>query len=113
MLLAAVMSLSGVQTLRQHISVDFITNRLPAAAQEFIKNIFGPLLGVVFSGLIVYSSWNEAMFALHANEKTITGLKILTFPYKLAIPIFVGLLTLVLIVQITRYIISLGNRRRR
>ena len=106
MLLVGIVPLAGVQMLRQHISVDFMSGRLPKKVREIIVYIVGPLMGLVFGSALVYTSWNEAMYALHTRQHTIAVASILTFPFKILVPIFAGLLCLVLITQIVGYLAS-------
>jgi TRAP-type mannitol/chloroaromatic compound transport system permease small subunit len=107
MLLVALAPLAGVQMARQHITVDFIGGSLPKIVREIIANLIGPLMGLVFCGAIVYTSWNEAMYALQVKQQTIAAASIPTFPFKILVPIFAGLICLVLIVQIIGYLVVL------
>jgi TRAP-type mannitol/chloroaromatic compound transport system permease small subunit len=106
MLIIGVAPLAGVQMLRQHISVDFMIGRFPKIVRELIVYIFGPLMGLVFSSALVYTSWNEAMYALRMKQHTAAVATLYTFPFKLLVPIFAGLLCLVLIAQIISYLAS-------
>jgi TRAP-type mannitol/chloroaromatic compound transport system permease small subunit len=106
MLLIGIIPLAGVQILRQHISVDFMGGRFPKKVREIIVYLVGPLMGLVFCIALVYTSWNEAMYALHAKQHTIAVASIHTFPFKILVPIFAGLLCLVLIAQIVGYLAS-------
>jgi TRAP-type mannitol/chloroaromatic compound transport system permease small subunit len=111
MLFCVVLSLAGVQTLKQHITVDFIGQFFPKKVQEIISDIAGPIFGLVFLIALTYTSWNEAMYALHANQHTIVAATIPTFPFKVVIPIFTGLFTLVIIGQLWLYFASKISHR--
>ena len=111
MLFCVVFSLAGVQTLKQHITVDFIGQFFPKKTQEIISNIAGPIFGLVFLITLTYTSWNEAIYALNANQHTIIAANIPTFPFKIVIPIFTGLFTLVIIGQLWLYFASLIGHR--
>jgi TRAP-type mannitol/chloroaromatic compound transport system permease small subunit len=106
MLGCVVFSLAGVQTLRKHITVDFVGQYFPKALREIISNIAGPIFGLVFCIPLTYTSWNEALYALHSNQSTIAAASIPTFPFKIAIPILAGLFTIVLITQLWLYLAS-------
>ena len=111
MLLCVVFSLAGVQTLKQHITVDFLGQFFPKKVREIISNIAGPIFGLVFLIALTYTSWNEAIYALHANQHTIIAATIPTFPFKMVIPIFTGLFALVIIGQLWLYFASLISHR--
>ena len=111
MLLCVVFSLAGVQTLKQHITVDFIGQFFPKKVQEIISNIAGPIFGLVFLIALTYTSWDEAIYALHANQHTIIAATIPTFPFKIVIPIFTGLFALVIIGQLWLYFATLISHR--
>jgi TRAP-type mannitol/chloroaromatic compound transport system permease small subunit len=110
MLILALMPLAGVQMMRQHIKVDFLGGHFPKVVQEIIKEILGPFMGLVFCSAIVYTSWNEAMYSLQVSQHTIAAASIPTFPFKILVPIFSGLICLVLIAQILGFLISYRGR---
>jgi TRAP-type mannitol/chloroaromatic compound transport system permease small subunit len=107
MLIVGIVPLAGVQMLRQHITVDFMVGRFPKIVREIIVYILGPLMGLTFSCALVYTSWNEAMYALQMKQHTAAIATLYTFPFKILVPIFAGLLCIVLITQIVRYLASL------
>jgi TRAP-type mannitol/chloroaromatic compound transport system permease small subunit len=110
MLIVALVPLAGVQMMRQHITVDFLGGHFPKAVQDIIKEILGPLMGLVFCAAIVYTSWNEAMYSLQVSQHTIAAASIPTFPFKILVPIFSGLICLVLLAQILGFLFSYKGR---
>lgn len=106
MLIVALIPLAGVQMMRQHITVDFLGEHFPKVVREVIKEILGPLMGLVFCAAIVYTSWNEAMYSLQVSQHTIAAASIPTFPFKILVPIFSGLICLVLLAQILDFLFS-------
>ena len=74
--------------------------------RKFFIEVVGPLLGLVLCVPLLWKNWENAMFALKTGQRTITINPIPTFPMHIAIPIFTGLLCLVLIAQILRYFFS-------
>ena len=110
MLLVAVLPLAGVQRMRQHITVDFLGGYFPKVVQAIIKEILGPLMGLVFCGAIVYTSWNEAAYAWQVGQHTLAAATIPTFPFKILVPIFAGLVCLVLIAQILGFLFSYKSK---
>lgn len=111
MLACVVFSMAGVQTLKQHITVDFIGRFFPKALKEIISNLIGPVFGLVFLIALTYTSWNEGLYASRSNQHTIVAASIPTYPFKIAIPIFTGIFALVIIGQLWIYIASyIGHR---
>jgi TRAP-type mannitol/chloroaromatic compound transport system permease small subunit len=106
MLIVALMPLAGVQMMKQHITVDFLGSYFPKVVQEIIKNILGPLMGLVFCAAIAYTSWNEAMYSFQVSQHTIAAASIPTFPFKILVPIFSSLICLVLVAQIVGFLFS-------
>jgi TRAP-type C4-dicarboxylate transport system permease small subunit len=106
MLILALMPLAGVQMMKQHITVDFLGSYFPKVVQEIIKNILGPLMGLVFCAAISYTSWNEAMYSFQVSQHTIAAASIPTFPFKILVPVFSSLICLVLVAQIVEFLFS-------
>jgi TRAP-type mannitol/chloroaromatic compound transport system permease small subunit len=110
MLIVAIIPLAGVQMMRQNITVDFLGEHFPKVVREIIKEILGPFMGLVFCAAIVYTSWNEAMYSLQVGQHTIAAASIPTFPFKILVPIFSGLICLVLLAQILGFLFSHRGR---
>ncbi len=110
MLGCVIFSLANIQWKKQNITVDFFSQRLPRIGREILANIIGPILGLIFCVTIVWKSWDNAWFAFKTNQETLTTLTIPTYPLQMAIPVTVGLLCLVLVVQMLSYLVTLGNR---
>jgi TRAP-type C4-dicarboxylate transport system permease small subunit len=102
-------SVAHIQTLKKHITVDYVSQHLPARIREVLLNIVGPILGLVFCVPFVWKSWGNAWFAMQSGERTLTLFQIPTFPLQFSIPFGAGLLSLVLLAQLVRNIISLRN----
>lgn len=111
MLGCVIFSLAGVQTLKQHITVDFVGQFFPKSLREVISELIGPVFGLVFLIALTYTSWTEGLYALRSNQHTIIAASIPTYPFKIAIPIFTSIFILVIIGQLWVYIAShIGHR---
>ncbi|MGD9393596.1 MAG: TRAP transporter small permease [Dehalococcoidia bacterium] len=109
MLACAVFSLAHTQRLGKHLRIDILDRFFPKLMQDIIVNIVGPVLGLVFCVPLVWKTWERAWFALQTGQSTnTTGIP--TAPMMIAIPVGIGLLGLVLLFQILRYLVSLKTK---
>lgn len=110
MLTCVVFSLAHTQRLGRHLRIDILDRYLPESVKDVIVNVIGPILGLVFFIPLVWKTWERAWFALQSGMSTnTTGIP--TFPMMIIIPVGAGLLCLVLIAQILRYLCSLNNKK--
>ena len=107
MLCVAMLSFPQTQRMNRHITVDFVSSRLPPLARGIILNVIGPLMGLVFCGIIVWMTWNNSIFAFKTGETTILNTDIPAWPLKMIVPFGAGLMCLVMLVQMLRYLLSL------
>ena len=110
MLGCAIFAIAHIQRLGKNITVDYLSQRLPQRVRGFIVNVGAPILGLVFCVPLVWKSWENAWFAMETGQRTQTLLRIPTFPMHMAIPVCAGLLCLVLIAQMLRYLFSLRSK---
>jgi C4-dicarboxylate transporter DctQ subunit len=111
MLLCVVFSVAHTQRLGRHLRIDIMDRYFPEAVREIILNIIAPIAGLIFCIPLIWKSWDKALFALQSGEvSSITRIPI--FPMMLTIPIGIGLLCLVFIAQILRYLASLRGKGR-
>lgn len=109
MLACVVFSIAHTQRLRQHVRIDILDRYSSEAVRGILLNIVGPIVGLFFCIPLVWKTWDKAWFALQSGQVTgTTGLP--TFPMMVTIPIGAGLLCLVLIAQILRYLASLRSK---
>ncbi len=112
LMLACVMfSIPYAQRLGKHLRLDLFDNKIPRAVNDVIKNLFSPLLGLVFCAVLTWKCWDTAIFALNISEMTKTDTPIPTFPLKLMITVFLGILCLVFILQILKELFIRRKRR--
>jgi TRAP-type C4-dicarboxylate transport system permease small subunit len=109
MLACVVFSIAHTQRLGRHLRIDILDRYLSETVRGIILNIVGPIVGLIFCIPLVWKTWEQAWFALQSGQTTgTTGIP--TFPMMVAIPVGVGLLCLVLIAQILRYLASLRTK---
>lgn len=105
MLACVVFSIAQTQRLGRHLRVDIFDRYIPERIRGIIMNIVTPVVGLFLCVPLVWKSWGQAWFALQSGQTTATtGIPV--FPMMLTIPIGTGLLCLVLIAQIVRYLAS-------
>jgi len=110
MLACVVFSLAYTQRLGRHLRIDLMDRYFPESVRGVLLNIVGPIVGLVFCGVITWKSWEDAWLALQNWQVTRGTLIIPTFPIKITVTIGAGLLCLILIAQMLRYIASLKGK---
>jgi TRAP-type mannitol/chloroaromatic compound transport system permease small subunit len=110
MLVTVVFALAHTQRTGRNIRIDLLERFFPGLMRDTIRDIIGPLMGLVLSVLLTWQSLDDAIFALQTSQLTRGTFVIPTFPIKITVAIGAGLLSLVLVAQIARYICSLLNK---
>jgi TRAP-type C4-dicarboxylate transport system permease small subunit len=109
MLACVVFSIAHTQRLGRHLRIDILDRFFSETVRGIIVNVAGPIVGLVFLVPLVWKTWEKAWLALQSGQVTSTT-GIPTFPMMVAIPVGAGLLCLVLIAQILRYLASLRGK---
>jgi len=109
MLGGALLSIAHTQRLGRHLRIDMLDRFFSEKVRGILLNIVSPVLGLFVATLLVWKSWEKAWFVLQSGQVTNT-LAIPTFPMMIVVPIGAGLLCLVLIAQILRYLVSLKGK---
>jgi len=102
-----VLALAYLEKLDGHLRVDFFVALLPEKIKNFILNVIGPLLGLVFCVVLTYEGWIVSMYSLEIGEKSMSVWAVPLFPVKIVIPIGYGLLCIVLLLKIIREILRI------
>lgn len=105
-LICIIMAIPIVQRHRRNIRVDFLANRFSSKAQFFLTNIFVPVTALFYVVLITWQGWENVVYSLQIHEVSQSIWRELLWPIKMVIPIGLGLLGLVLVVQLIRGIIA-------
>jgi len=82
----------------------------PKSVRGILQNIVTPIVGLVFCGVLTWKTWEDAWLALQNWQVTRGTLIIPTFPIKMTVTIGAGLLCLVLIAQMLRYLALLRSK---
>lgn len=104
MVACVVFSVAYTQKCGGHLRVDILDKFLSKTLRGILINIFSPLVGLTFCSVLFWKTWEAALNALQNSEITQSAWTIPTFPIRMLIPVGIGLLCLVLIAQIIRYL---------
>ena len=99
------------QKLGKHLRLDLFDNIFPKAVTEIIVKVVGPLLGLIFGGVLTWKCWENSFFALKIAEATNSINPIPTFPLKIMFTFFAGMLCLIFVLQLLRYPFDVRKRR--
>jgi TRAP-type C4-dicarboxylate transport system permease small subunit len=106
MLACVVFAIAYTQKLGRHLRIDLLDRSLPETYRLVLLNVIGPTIGLIFCAVLTWKTWETAWSALQTGEVTRGTWVIPTFPIRIIVPIGTGLLCLVLLNQILRYIAS-------
>lgn len=106
------LALPYIQKEGRHLRVDFISNHFSPRIQGALLNILVPLIGLFYLVLLVWKSWDDAMYSLMIGARTYSAWAPPIGPMKLFVPIGVGLLCLVLIAQLIHGLLALRKSSR-
>jgi len=106
MLACVVFAIAHTQKLGRHLRIDLLDRSLPETLRLILLNVIGPVVGLIFCVVLTWKTWETAWSALQTWEVTRGTWVIPTFPIRMIVPIGTGLLCLVLLTQILRYIAS-------
>lgn len=110
LLVGCLLTFAGLQRHKRHLRVDFLANYLPQKVQLFLIEILGPLIGLFFVGIILWQSWQGAVYSLSVHETSSSIWEEPVWPFRFMIPISMFWLMLVLISQLVHGIIDLTGR---
>ena len=108
-----VLAIAGVQRLGRNLRVDFVANRLSKNVQDVLINIVCPILALFYVVILTWQSWDTAWYSLQIGETSQSAWEEPLWPTKLAVPIGAGLLSFVLLAQLSRGVTSLIQRIRK
>jgi TRAP-type C4-dicarboxylate transport system permease small subunit len=104
------LALPYIQKRGRNLRVDFVANHFPPKVQAALPNIVIPLIALFYLGLLVWKSWGDAWYSLSIAERTYSAWAPPVGPMKLFVPIGVGLLCIVLIIQLIHGLLTLGKK---
>lgn len=98
-----------VTSVRRHIRADLLFNLFPRRLQSWLEGIIIPFIGLLFASVITWKSWEEAYRSFQISKKSIAvGMPV--GAVQIIVPIALGMICLVLILQIAGYLASsIGN----
>jgi TRAP-type C4-dicarboxylate transport system permease small subunit len=102
-----VLALAYLEKMDGHLKMDLFVSLLPKRIKNFILNVIGPMLGLIFCVVLTYEGWIVSMYSLEISEKSMSVWAVPLFPVKIIIPIGYGLLCIVLLLKIIREILRI------
>lgn len=110
MLGCVVFAYAYTQRRGRHIRIDLLDRRFTPTVQGILRNIIGPLAGLTFVVVLFWTSWLDSAYAWKIDQHTTSLFRISTFPLKVSITVGIGLLCLVLVTQILRFLLSFRKK---
>jgi TRAP-type mannitol/chloroaromatic compound transport system permease small subunit len=107
-----VLAVAGLQRSKRHLRVDFVSNYLPQKWQIVLMDILGPILALVFVGIIVWKSWDAAVYSMSIGERSQAMWEEPIYPIRFVIPVCMFWLCLVLIAQFVKGVKELAKNAR-
>jgi TRAP-type mannitol/chloroaromatic compound transport system permease small subunit len=104
-----VLAVSGLQRAKRHLRVDFLSNYLPKNWQIILMDLLGPVVALVFVGIIVWQSWDAAVYSMSIGERSQAMWEEPIYPIRFVIPVCMFWLCLVLIAQFIKGIKELAK----
>ena len=99
LLFSFIFAVAGLERHGKHITCDVLSTHLSKKAKNITLNIIGSFTGLFFSGILMWQSWNNAIYSFQASEVSSSAWAIPLFPIKIMIPVAYGLLVLVLLIK--------------
>jgi TRAP-type C4-dicarboxylate transport system permease small subunit len=104
------LALPYIQKRGRNLRVDFVANHFPPRVQAALPNIVVPLVALFYLVLLVWQSWGDAWHSLSIAERTYSAWAPPVGPMKLIVPVGVGLLCIVLILQLIHGLLTLRKK---
>jgi TRAP-type C4-dicarboxylate transport system permease small subunit len=99
-----------IQRQGRNLRVDFVSNRFSPKVQGFILNVLVPLIALFYLVPMVWRSWGDAWYSIGIGDKTYSAWAPPVGPFKLFVPVGVGLLCVVLILQFIQGLLALRKK---
>lgn len=100
LLLSFVIAIAAVERQDRFLRCDILLLRFPQKLFNIIANIFSPVAGITFFGIITWVSFSDALRALEIGQVSLSNWPVPLFPVKIWIPIGYGFLCLILLVRL-------------
>jgi TRAP-type C4-dicarboxylate transport system permease small subunit len=111
MLSAISLSIAYIEWKGEHLRVNLLDRYLPKAILDIQINVVSPIIGIVCISILAWKSWELASIALSTGDTFGSGVaRVPTWPARMTIPFGAGLLCLVFIIKITRFVVFLKRR---
>lgn len=110
MVIATFVPLAHAEAKRAYISVEVVTDRLPARVQHHLQGWMYLATGAVLA-LLAWRSWLEALKSMRLGAAQVQGAETIpVWPAYFALPVGAGLMTLLLALRFIAYLTGQTNR---
>lgn len=104
MIIVSFLPLALVERQSGHISVEVVTERLRPSVQNWLA-FLATALGFVMFSAFTWRTWNEAVLKFNTGTFSYEqGVKVITWPTYFFLPLGTGLLALVLLYKLVRFL---------
>jgi TRAP-type mannitol/chloroaromatic compound transport system permease small subunit len=110
LLSCVVLSIAFLQRQGHHLRADFLSNHFSQGTQSITTDIVGPIVALFYIVIITWQSWDAALYSYLIHETSQSSWEEPLYPTKFVVPIGMGLLTLVLLAQLSRGVTSVVQR---
>ncbi|MBN1190323.1 MAG: TRAP transporter small permease subunit [Dehalococcoidales bacterium] len=100
LLFCGVLAVAGVEKLRLNVKNDLISSRFPYRFKLILSSTLFPIMAMVFCSLLIWKSWENAVYALQIGQISQSAMALPLGPIKLVVPICYSFLFIVLIGEI-------------
>ena len=101
LVIAVPLALAYTLKVGGHIRVTIFVSRLPRKAQDWLK-VITSIMGLGYTIVLCYLPWKQAFTSFTFKTTSGTAIEVMVWPFQVAIPVGLALISLVLILNIYR-----------
>ena len=101
LVIAVPLALAYTLKVGGHIRVTIFVSRLPRKAQDWLK-VITSIMGLGYTIVLCYLTWKQAFTSFTFKTTSGTAIEVMVWPFQVAIPVGLALISLVLILNICR-----------
>lgn len=106
MIIATFVPLAHAESKRAHISVEVATDLMPLRVQHHLQG-WMYLATAIVVGMLAWRTWLEALKSMRLGASQVQGAEVIAvWPAYFALPFGAGLMTILLVLRFTAYIIG-------
>jgi TRAP-type mannitol/chloroaromatic compound transport system permease small subunit len=112
LLFCGVVAVAGIEKLNLNVKNDLISSRFPHRLKLILSGTIFPVMAMVFCSLLIWKSWDNAIYALKISQISQSAMELPLGPIKLVIPVCFILLFLVLLGKVVEGTYNLHRESR-